>query len=162
MKDRLVDILVFLFETYFANGFRDVDEKTFSEDLFKAGFTSGEINKAFDWFGALSKKQKEFARRPFYESQTGFRIYSEIERSRLSNESASFLFHLEQKGYIDVNTRELIMDMIILVDENDISLSDFKAIIGLIIFGCREKEYVYLSRLLRYLQTEQEEEIVLH
>ena len=54
MKENVLDVLMFLFENYLYDEPEDVmDRDSLEENLHQAGFTNGEIDKAFNWLDGL-------------------------------------------------------------------------------------------------------------
>ena len=66
MKENVLDVLMYLFENYFYDEPDDTpDRDSMEESLHQAGFSNGEINKAFDWLDGLAEQryQPEFTMR---------------------------------------------------------------------------------------------------
>lgn len=119
----MFEVLVYLFENYFEANIHP-DQHTLARELSAAGFEDADIHGAFDWFSALEEMSQQTT-----ESRTGgLRIYSEIERKKINNESQGFLMFLEQAGVLDAAQRELVIDRAMAVPEA-ISLEETKWIV---------------------------------
>ena len=64
MKESILDVLLYLFEHYFAEdaapplGDRDaLNNGALFNELTEAGFSAAEIHKAFDWLGVLAEER---------------------------------------------------------------------------------------------------------
>jgi Smg protein len=63
MKESILDVLLYLFEHYFADDVDLVHDRDslqagpLSKELAGAGFSPAEINKAFDWLDALAQQR---------------------------------------------------------------------------------------------------------
>ena len=61
MKENVLDVLLYLFENYFYDEPEDEpDRASMEENLHEAGFSNGEIGKAFNWLDGLAE-QRPFA-----------------------------------------------------------------------------------------------------
>ena len=57
MKENVLDVLMFLFENYLYDEPDDApDRDSLEENLHQAGFTNGEIEKAFNWLDDLADR----------------------------------------------------------------------------------------------------------
>ncbi|MCW8873857.1 MAG: DUF494 domain-containing protein, partial [Xanthomonadales bacterium] len=63
MKENVLDVLMYLFENYFYDEpDEQPDRESMEENLHEAGFSNGEIDKAFEWLDGLAEQryQPEF------------------------------------------------------------------------------------------------------
>jgi Smg protein len=140
MKEAVIDVLVFLFDNYLSIETDDLnDEFALAGELEDAGFSTGEINKAFDWLSKLDD---------LYKSQDGIvqqgsnsvRVLTQEERQKLDVECEGFLFHLQQIGSLDTMTREIIIESAVTLGIDRLSLAAFKRIIGLVMLNSPTQE----------------------
>lgn len=138
MKESILDVLLYLFEHYFyddPDAVRDRDSlqnSMISTGLQQAGFGPVEINKAFDWLDALARERPESP-----QPRTGgpVRVFVDAESARLDVECRGFLMFLEQNGVIDADQRELVLDRIMALEQDELDLSDVKWVVLMVLFN---------------------------
>jgi Smg protein len=82
MKENVLDVLMYLFETYVdAEDDPEPDHNELRIELARAGFGDAEIDRALDWLDGLTDQQQSLD----YGRQTahGTRIYNDLEHERL-------------------------------------------------------------------------------
>ncbi len=147
MKESILDVLLYLFEHYFAEdavpplGDRDAlaNGALFTE-LTEAGFSTAEIHKAFDWLDALAS-QRPTAGEPRAKGPT--RVYFGPELEKLDTECRGFLLFLEQHGILDAAQRELVLDRAMALDQDELDLEDLKWVVLLVLFNQPGSEAAY-------------------
>ncbi|HZD53649.1 MAG TPA: DUF494 family protein, partial [Woeseiaceae bacterium] len=78
MKENVLDVLMYLFETYTdAEEEPEPDQNELRDELSRAGFADSEIDRALDWLDGLAEKQDELTCTPH--TGHGTRIYNEVE-----------------------------------------------------------------------------------
>ena len=61
MKEDVLDVLMYLFETYIETEDEpEADQNTLRIELIKAGFNNNEIDKALDWLDGLAENNEYF------------------------------------------------------------------------------------------------------
>lgn len=142
MSDTAIDVLVFLFDNYLnAEMNLAAEEDSLEYELEQAGFPVGEIHKAFDWLGDLADLQSD------YETfdpagQYAHRVYTPKELRKLDKSCRGFLIHLEKLGLLDLASREIILDRAMAIDVDELSLDQFKRIVGLVMLNRPSHEAV--------------------
>ncbi|MCG6938624.1 MAG: DUF494 domain-containing protein [Gammaproteobacteria bacterium] len=118
IKQSVVDVLMFLFESYLDdNKTNETSHVTDERDsiqirLEEMGFHNQEINQAFDWLEDLADLQAD--NQQFIDiKSTSTRIYSSEEKKLLDHESIGFLNFLEHNNILTPVTRELILDSVV-------------------------------------------------
>ncbi|HEY2345445.1 MAG TPA: DUF494 family protein [Xanthomonadaceae bacterium] len=141
-EETILDVLLYLFEHYFyedPDAVRDRD--SLQNGLLQAGFSPTEINKAFDWLDELARQ------RPMASAPRGVvgpvRMYVEPELSKLDTETLGFLMFLEQQGIIDAAQRELVLDRVMALDQDEIDLDDLKWVVLMVLFNQPGAEAAY-------------------
>jgi len=133
MKETILDVLLYLFEHYIYDE-PDVvrDRDSLQNGLIQAGFSPTEISKAFDWLDALAlQRPVSPAPRP----GGPVRVFVEAELDRLDLETRGFLMFLEQHGVLDAEQRELVLDRVMALDQDDIDLDDLKWVVLMVLFN---------------------------
>ena len=140
----MFDVLMYLFETYVqSDADLMVDQDELAEELSRAGFHQDEIYKALAWLEHLAVlHDEESAPRPI--SATGsFRIYAVPEMAKLGVECRGFLLFLEQIGVLSVETREIVIERLMELDNPEIELDDLKWVVLMVLFGQPGAEAAY-------------------
>jgi Smg protein len=143
MKETILDVLLYLFENYFYDDPDAVrDRDSLQASLIQAGFAPSEINRAFDWLDELAEH------RPAVSAAAGgapgpVRVYGEVEEARLDTECRGFLMFLEQSGVLDAQQRELVLDRVMALDQDEIDLDDLKWVVLMVLFNQPGSEAAY-------------------
>ena len=147
MKESILDVLLYLFEHYFTEDapppLGDRDSLTASplfSELTQAGFCPEEIHKAFDWLDALAEQRPE-SRAPRTDGPT--RVYFGPELDKLDTECRGFLLFLEQRGVLDADQRELVLDRALALDQDELDLDDLKWVVLMVLFNQPGSEAAY-------------------
>jgi Smg protein len=142
MKETILDVLLYLFEHYFyedPDAVRDRD--SLQNGLLQAGFAPTEINKAFDWLDELAR-QRPVVSTP-RDTAGPVRLYVEAELAKLDRETLGFLMFLEQQGILDAAQRELVLDRVMALDQEEIDLDDLKWVVLMVLFNQPGAEAAY-------------------
>lgn len=138
MKENVFDILIYLFENYIDDDSNRVsDPDVINNELVEAGFPQAVINKAFYWLESLAEQ------RTVKTSLTACRIYCDEEMARLDVECRGFLLYLEQCEILTATSRELIIDRLMALEEDDITLDDLKWVVLLVLFSQPDEEVAF-------------------
>lgn len=141
MKETILDVLLYLFEHYFYDDPDAVrDRDSLQNGLIQAGFSPAEINKAFDWLDELAR-QRPTAAAP--RLNTPVRVYAEPELDRLDIECRGFLMFLEHSGVIDADQRELVLDRVMALDQDEVDVDDLKWVVLMVLFNQPGSEAAY-------------------
>jgi Smg protein len=117
IKQSVVDVLMFLFESYLDDDNNHASQVTDGRDniqdrLEELGFHNKDINQAFDWLEDLAVLQADD--RNFVNiSEISTRIYSREEKQLIDQESIGFLGFLEENSILTSATREFVLDRIV-------------------------------------------------
>jgi len=132
-EETILDVLLYLFENYIYDD-PDVvrDRDSLQKNLHQAGFSPTEINKAFAWLDELSRDRPL---NPAQRQHAPLRIFAEAELQRLDTESRGFLMFLEQNGVLDADQRELVLDRVMALDQEEIDLDDLKWVVLMVLFN---------------------------
>ena len=140
MKENVVDVLMYLFETFFAEEHdRDANREDLQIRLQEAGFHPNEIGKAFDWLEGLASYQDTTLLNTTPARKT-VRIYHTNEKARLDGECRGFLLFLEQTGVLTPNSRELVIDRVMALDTEEIDIEQLKWLILMVLYNLPGEE----------------------
>ena len=134
MKENVLDVLMYLFENYFYDEPEDEpDRDSMEENLQQAGFNNGEIEKAFEWLDGLAEQryQPEFKIR----TEQPIRVFIDSETDRLDTNCRDFLMYLSNVGILDAQRRELVLDRLLALECDEISLEDIKWVVLMVLFN---------------------------
>jgi Smg protein len=134
MKQELFDVLLYLFENYIYDD-EQFDADTLEDELARAGFHQGSINKAFDWLDGLSTAHEKGKLLTAPSHQGSMRIHTDEESLRLDSECRGFLLFLEQMGVLDHINRETVMDRLMALDSEEIDLEQLKWVVLMVLFN---------------------------
>lgn len=145
MKENVLDVLVYLFENYIAGESEaaGADRDSLQATLIEAGFAPSEIAKAFDWLDELEVSRRAAAGDVPVSTTGPVRVYSTLEVERLDADCRGFLMYLEQSGVLDATRRELVLDRLLALDDEDLGIDDLKWVILLVLFKAPGQEAAY-------------------
>lgn len=147
MKENIIDVLMYLFENYMAEEMETAkDEASLRTELQKAGFAQGQINKAFGWLEGLAALQgQHHASLPG--NKAPIRIYTQQEMDKLDVSARGFLVFLENTGVLDLATREVVIDRVMALDNEDVDLDQLKWVVLMVLFNQpgREEAYAWME-----------------
>ena len=99
MKENVLDVLMYLFETYIdAEEEPEPDQNELRNELARAGFGDSEIDRALDWLDGLTEGQGTLVHNP--QTSHGTRIYNDVEQNRFDTDCRGFITYLEQIGMV--------------------------------------------------------------
>jgi Smg protein len=142
MKENVLDVLMYLFETYVDTDEEpEPDQHELRDELSRAGFGDAEIDRALDWLDGLTDHQENLA----YHAQTahGTRIYSDFEQERLDSLCRGFVTYLEQIGILSPPQREILIDRLLALESADIDVEQIKWVVLMVLFSQPGQELAY-------------------
>lgn len=144
MKENVLDVLLYLFENYMDDGPEfNPDQETLTHELAEAGFPRGEIRKAFSWLEGLSLLREQPAALAHGGTSGALRHYVRAELDKLSAESRGFLLSMEQSGVLNPRARELVVERVMALDVEEISLEQLKWVMLMVLFNQPGEETAY-------------------
>ncbi|MDJ0700633.1 MAG: DUF494 domain-containing protein [Woeseiaceae bacterium] len=142
MKENVLDVLMYLFETYVdADEEPEADQNELRAELSRAGFGDPEIDRALDWLDGLTAEEHNFTIAP--QTAHGTRIYNEIEEQRLDVACRGYIVYLEQIGILSPPQREILVDRLLALDSSDIDVEQIKWVVLMVLFSQPGQELAY-------------------
>ena len=142
MKENVLDVLMYLFETYVdTDDEPEPDQNELRDELALAGFGDAEIDRALDWLDGLTDHQECLAFNGHNAQCT--RIYSDFEQERLDVASRGFIIYLEQIGILSPLQREILIDRLLALDTADIDVEQIKWVVLMVLFSQPGQELAY-------------------
>ena len=142
MKENVLDVLMYLFETYVDTGDEpEPDQNELRGELSRAGFTNPEIDRALKWLDGLTNSHEQFSHNP--ETAYGTRIYNDRECVRLDAECRGFITYIEQAGILSPAQREILIDRLLALETPDIDVEQIKWVVLMVLFSQPGQEGAY-------------------
>lgn len=143
MNENLLDVLMYLFDNYFEDeAVLGPDQETVKLELSQAGFPEAVINRAFNWLEGLASPGEAAFPHGMGENPS-FRLYAPQEQRRFGLECRGFLLFLEQAGILDPVNRELVIDRVMALGDEDIDLAQVKWVVQMVLFNQPGKEAAF-------------------
>jgi Smg protein len=126
----------------------DKDEEALRTELQQAGFHQRQISKAFDWLEGLTTLQDDEIKPA--QPNISIRVYTDKEIERLNTEARGFLQFLENVGVLDHSARELVVDRIMALGEDEVDMEHLKWVVLMVLFNQpgREEAYAWMEDLV--------------
>ncbi|MBK6435083.1 MAG: DUF494 domain-containing protein [Rhodanobacteraceae bacterium] len=141
MKESVLSVLVYLFRNYFLGEPDTVhDRDSLQSELIDAGFDALHIGKAFDWLAELQDDSHGAAN--IARSQP-VRIYAPEELDLLDADCRGFLMALEQRGVLDAEARERVIERALALEQSPVDLNDLKWVVLLVLYNTPNREAGY-------------------
>jgi len=143
MKENVFDVLMYLFENYMDEGPEfNPDQERLTDELAEAGFARTEIGKAFSWLEGLSEL-RDHPETPTTAKSRALRHFSAQEVAKLSTSCRGFLMQMEAFGVLTPVTRELVLDRVMALETEEISLDQLKWVMLMVLFNQPGQETAY-------------------
>ena len=131
MKETVLDVLMYLFESYVdSQDEPEPNRHDLKQELGRAGFHDREIERALDWLDGLNATG--VGNPP---QNTAFRVFDVVEQERLDAASRGYLLHLEQIGILQPAQREIVIDRLLALDNEEIDVEQTKWVVMMVLFS---------------------------
>lgn len=135
MKETTLDVLIYLFDNCVEEGYEITsDQETLRSQLVQSGFEEGQIAKAFQWLEGLTRDNGSVTD-DGPSGRKAFRVFNASETKRLDAECRGFILFLEQSGILSADDRELVVDRVMALDNEEIDLGQLKWIILMVLLN---------------------------
>ena len=142
MKENVLDVLTYMFESYF---YEEADtmfnRDTLLEELVEVGFEHQNVEKAFDWLADLPNSYEEF--KLTSPERSSIRLYDQRESKKIDLNCQGYLFSLEQMGILNSASRELVIDRVMALETDEISIEQLRWICLIVLYNISESEIPY-------------------
>lgn len=132
MSDTVLDVLLYLFETYSEQEPEGGNQDVLREELLKAGFGEPEVDSALDWLDGLNETGPWFDGVP---GNRSIRVYHDVEMRRLDAECRGYLLYLEQVGILSPAQRELVIDRLMALGSGTVDKEQVKWVVLMVLFA---------------------------
>ncbi len=141
MKESVLDVLMYLFETYIGEDIEpEPDRNILRSELELAGFNNRVITHALEWLDDLGDFHNDSDYAP---QSNSTRIFNGREMQRIDVECRGYIVYLEQIGILNTSQRERVLDRILALGERDIDLDDIKWVVLMVLFTQPGQEDAY-------------------
>jgi Smg protein len=131
MKETVLDVLMYLFESYVDSPDEpEPNRSDLKRELGRAGFRDPEIERALDWLDGLNSTGPGKA-----PHNTAFRMFDSVEQERLGAGSRGYLLQLEQIGILQPAQREIVIDRLLALDDDEIDVEQTKWVVMMVLFS---------------------------
>jgi Smg protein len=132
MKETVLDVLMYLFESFVdSEDEPEPNRNELKEELQRAGFGHREIDRALDWLDGLNTAEVTSTA----PQNAAFRIFDPAEQERLDTPARGYLLHLEQIGILQPVQRELVIDRLLALDNEEIDIEQAKWVVMMVLFS---------------------------
>ena len=141
MKESVLSVLVYLFQHYFLGEPDTVhDRDSLQSELIDAGFDALHVGKAFDWLADL---QDDTGSAPNRAPSQPLRVFAPEELDLLDADCRGFLLLLEQRGVLDADARERVIERALALEQSPVDLHDLKWVVLLVLYNTPDREAGY-------------------
>ena len=131
MENTVFDILVYVFDRYMLEELpAETERETIERDLARVGFGEAKVTRALDWLADLADYRSTAAPGP---GPLAFRAYSGSEMRRLDADCRGLLASLEQGGMLTGAQREIVIDRLLALDTEELSLEQVKWVVMMVL-----------------------------
>jgi Smg protein len=131
MKETVLDVLMYLFESYVDSPDEpEPNRHELKRELGRAGFHDPEIERALDWLDGLNSTGVGSA-----PQNAAFRVFDAVEQERLDAASRGYLLHLEQIGILQPTQREVVIDRLLALDNDETDVEQTKWVVMMVLFS---------------------------
>lgn len=124
MKENVLDVLTYMFESYFEETDAIFNRDMLVEELVEVGFEHSEVEKAFNWLADLPTSHEDLSLSSPTLATT--RIYSSTENKKLDIHCQGYLLELEQMQILTPASRELVIDRLMALEADEITLDQLR------------------------------------
>lgn len=141
MKETVLDVLMYLFETYIGDELDpEPDRHILRDELERAGFNNRIIEHALEWLDGLDGEADDEDIAP---NDRSIRIFNRREQNRLDTSCRGYIIYLEQIGILSAGQRELVLDRLFALGARDIDIEDIKWVVLMVLFTQPGQEAAY-------------------
>lgn len=131
MTGSVLDILIYVFDRFMFDEAPEVPARpALEQHLTFAGFAQAHVQQALDWLADLAFVRD---RPPVQASPVAMRVYCDCESTRLSCESRGFLFELERQGVLSIAQREVVIERMLALQDDEIGLEQSKWVVLMVL-----------------------------
>ena len=140
MKETVLDVLMYLFESFVdSEDDPEPNRNELKEDLERAGFGDRQIERALDWLDGLNTTEVA----PATPQSAAMRLFDCAETEKLDVHARGYLLRLEQIGILEPAQRELVIDRLLALDNEEIDVEQTKWVVMMVLFSQPGQQEAY-------------------
>lgn len=140
MKQTVLDVLMYLFDSQLDEDADPViNQDAMRVGLLEAGFEERQVSRALEWLEGLAVLRDQGLQREMPAGRST-RVFSAEEMERLGADSRGFLLFLEQAEVLSPHERELVMDRVMALQQDEIDLGQLKWIVLMVLLNLPGRE----------------------
>ncbi len=128
----VLDTVLYLFENYLEDCEETPQRATLEDVLHSSGFPESTVRRALDWLEVLEAPASEPAAEAFGAGSS--RVFSPQECMQLTPGARGFLLYLEQVGVLDAVQRELVIERLLALDNDEVDTEEVQWVVLLSLF----------------------------
>lgn len=126
-------VLMYLFENHMQSDCKlQLTEDVLMAELEKVGFNAATVDRALEWLEGLLIVQENTA---IISTSESLRVYTPYETHKLNVDVIGFLLFLQQMGILNTITRELVINRLLAIEEEEIGIPQVKWVTLLVLFN---------------------------
>ena len=133
MQERIIEIIVYLLGE-FQHSPNPGEYTDLSKELLSKGYTENEINLAFSWVFNHMQPKGDLSEEFTYE-QDSVRVLHDLEKLVIAPEAYGYLLQLWHLGMIKEYEMEDVIERVLSLGNNLVSLEDIKSMAATLIFN---------------------------
>ena len=142
MKENVLDVLTYMFESYFYDEIDTLfNRESMLEELVEVGFDHHDVEHAFDWLADLPSSHEDLALTSL--THKTIRIFDVGETAKLDSECRGYLFKLEQMGILTAASRELVIDRVMALEANEITMEQLRWVSLIVLYNLANSDIPY-------------------
>jgi Smg protein len=143
----MFEVLVFMFENYFAHH-AEPNTDVMAQELLAAGFDDPDISSAFEWYEKM-QVMLIATELPCSYQHSSFRMFTAAELKKIDTESMSFVLFMQQAKVINSVERDLIIDRAMALPVPEINIEEMRWIAMIALWNeGREQDYLFVEDAL--------------
>ena len=141
MKENVLDVLTYMFESYFEEADAMFNREALLEELVEVGFNHSDVEKAFNWLADLPTSNDDLQlTSPQLET---IRVYNALEIKKLDRECQGYLLELEQMGILTPASRELVIDRVMALEADEINIEQLRWVCLIVLYNLSGTDVPY-------------------
>ena len=141
MKENVLDVLTYMFESYFEEADAMFNREALHEELVEVGFDHGDVEKAFNWLADLPTSSDDIQLST--PGHSSMRHYNPWEVKKLDMECQGYLLSLEQMGVLTSASRELVIDRVMALETDEINIEQLRWVCLIVLYNLSGTDVPY-------------------
>ena len=133
MKENVLDVLTYMFESYFEEADAMFNREVLLEELVEVGFEHSDVEKAFNWLADLPTSNEDIQLSS--PGHASMRLFNPWEVKKLDLECQGYLLNLEQIGVLTAASRELIIDRVMALEADEINIEQLRWVCLIVLYN---------------------------